>query len=96
MKKGDGAMTHAFRDLSIACWQMMAMKSASGSDVAISGKSLKSFDRFLDSQQSEEGAYYGYRGPVRKPGTTAMGLLMRMYRGWGQTDPRLRKGFVPR
>lgn len=81
-------------DLSIACWQMMALKSADGSEVWTSGRLLKRFDRFLDSQQTEGGSYYGYAGPGKRPGTTAMGLLMRMYRGWGQTDPRLLKGMA--
>ena len=79
-------------DLSIACWQMMALKSAIGSEIGVENKVLKKFDRFLDSQQSDNGAKYGYRGPTPKPSTTAMGLLMRMYRGWGRTDPRLLRG----
>lgn len=79
-------------DLSIACWQVMALKSAVGGEVPIRHDLFKAFDRFLDSQQSDGGSYYGYRGTRPEPGTTAMGLLMRMYRGWHRTDPRLLKG----
>ncbi len=79
-------------DLSIACWQIMAMKSAVGAELTVPFDSIKAFDRFLDSQQTDGGAKYGYRVPMAKPSTTAMGLLMRMYRGWSKSDPRLMRG----
>lgn len=79
-------------DLSIACWQMMAIKSASAGKLKIPTASIKSFDRFLDSQQADNGAQYGYRNNKPKPSTTAMGLLMRLYRGWSKTDGRVMRG----
>lgn len=79
-------------DLSIAAWQVMAMKSGMAAGLTVYDSSIRQFDLFLDSQQSGGGAYYGYRKPGKQPGTTAMGLLLRMYRGWGRTDPRLLDG----
>ena len=37
---------------------------------------------------------YGYTGPTTKmrPGTTAVGLLSRMYLGWGKTHAGIQKG----
>ncbi len=60
-------------DLSIACWQMMAVKSALASKIRVQMDSIKVFDRFLDSQQSDGGAMYGYRSTKPRPSTTAMG-----------------------
>jgi hypothetical protein len=79
-------------DLSIAAWQVMAMKSGMAAGLTVYDSSIRQVDLFLDSQQSHGGAYYGYRQPGKQPGTTAMGLLIRMYRGWGRTDPRLLSG----
>jgi len=79
-------------DLTISAWQVMAIKSAYAAGIRVPSNVMRQFDRFLDTQQSAGGAFYGYRGPGKQPGTTAMGLLLRMYRGWGRTDPRLLEG----
>jgi hypothetical protein len=79
-------------DLTISAWQVMALKSAHQAGIQFPSNVMRQFDKFLDSQQSGGGAYYGYRAPGKQPGTTAMGLLLRMYRGWHQTDPRLLEG----
>jgi hypothetical protein len=79
-------------DLSIGCWQMMAIKSATASNLKVPVYSIQAFDKFLTSQQSDGGALYGYRGEAASPAMTAIGLLMRMYRGMGQTDPALLRG----
>ncbi|HCK70411.1 MAG TPA: hypothetical protein DHW38_02425 [Planctomycetaceae bacterium] len=47
---------------------------------------------FLDSVSLEEGAYYGYTTPGKRPATTAVGLLCRMYLGWKKNEPGLEKG----
>ena len=79
-------------DLSIGCWQMMAIKSAAASNLRVPVYTIQAFDKFLTSQQSDSGALYGYRGESASPAMTAIGLLMRMYRGMGQTDPALLRG----
>ena len=48
--------------------------------------------KFLDSTQSEGGAYYGYREPGKLSGVTAIGLLCRMYTGWEKDNPALYRG----
>lgn len=81
-------------DLTISTWQVMAIKSAYSAGIRVPSDVMRRFDRFMDTQQSGGGAFYGYRGPGKQPGTTAMGLLLRMYRGWFRTDPRLLEGLV--
>ena len=79
-------------DLSIVGWQMMALKSARKIGLPIRAEVIHRMDKFLDSQQSDSGAYYGYRSTQREPCTTAIGLMLRLYRGWSRTDPRILKG----
>ncbi len=79
-------------DLSIGCWQIMALKSGHMAKLPVPVDSIRVFDRYLDSVASEEGAKYGYRNRRPKVSTTAMGLLMRLYRGWPRTDPRMLAG----
>lgn len=79
-------------DLSIVGWQLMALKSAHMAGIKVSPAVVERTDKFLDSQQSDYGAYYGYRSTKREPGTTAIGLLIRLYRGWSRTDPNILKG----
>jgi hypothetical protein len=42
--------------------------------------------------QADGGAKYGYTGPGQGDGTTAVGLLCRMYLGWKQDNPVLKRG----
>jgi hypothetical protein len=42
--------------------------------------------------QADGGAKYGYTGPGQAQGTTAIGLLCRMYLGWKQDHPSLKRG----
>jgi hypothetical protein len=79
-------------DLSIACWQMMALKSAVSGDLKISQYTLDAFNQFLDRQQSDEGAQYRYRTLPPTMSMTSIGLLMRLYLTWGMTDPSIIKG----
>jgi len=53
---------------------------------------LRLAERFLDSVQTEAGAFYGYIAPDKLPAPTAIGLLVRMYTGWDRIDSRLRRG----
>lgn len=79
-------------DLSIVGWQMMALKSARKIGLKVRPEVIQRVDKFLDSQQSEYGAYYGYRSTKREACTTAIGLLLRLYRGWSKTNPSILKG----
>ena len=79
-------------DLTISAWQVMSIKSAHSAGIRVPSDVMRRFDRFMDTQQSAAGAFYGYRGPGKQAGTTSMGLLLRMYRGWFRTDPRLLEG----
>lgn len=42
--------------------------------------------------QADDGAAYGYDNPGNAPGTTAVGLLCRMYLGWKKDHPALQRG----
>lgn len=79
-------------DLSIVGWQMMALKSARKIGFKLRPEVIQRAEKFLDNQQSEQGAFYGYRSNQREACTTAIGLLLRLYRGWPRTDPRILKG----
>lgn len=79
-------------DISIACWQVVALKSALSANLQVPLDSIKQFDKFLDNCQAEGGSKYRYRQLGPEPGPTAMGLLMRMYRGWLQSEPKLIRG----
>jgi len=48
--------------------------------------------RFLDSVQNKDGSQYGYLNRKPGQGTSAVGLLCRMYTGWRRTNPGLVKG----
>ena len=79
-------------DLSIVGWQMMSIKSANSSDLTINPHRIQKIDSFLNTQQSDGGARYGYRGTAPTRSMTSIGLLMRLYRGNPKTDPRMFRG----
>jgi hypothetical protein len=79
-------------DTSVTGWQLMALKSGHRVYLLVPPKTVKGGIRFLDGVQAEGGAYYGYTGPGKRPATSAIGLLARMYLGWKRDDPRLDKG----
>jgi hypothetical protein len=79
-------------DTTVFGWQMMALKSAAMAGLDVPSPVITLAERFLDSVQSAKGSYYGYLIRGKKPGPTAIGLLVRMYTGWPQDDPRLKRG----
>lgn len=80
-------------DTSVVGWQIMALKSAQASRLKVDSKTLTSARKFLRSVQVKGGAMYGYTGPQpNRPGTTAIGLLCRMYLGWRKEEPALAEG----
>jgi len=79
-------------DTSVVGWQVMALTSARMARLRTSPKSFELARRFLNSVQMNNGAYYGYTGPEKKASTTAIGLLCRMYTGWGREQEPMRVG----
>jgi len=74
-------------DTSAVGWQLMALKSGNMAYLQVNPLVIKKAVDFLNSVQEDEGAYYGYATPGRGPGTSAVGLLCRMYLGWKKDHP---------
>jgi len=79
-------------DTSVVGWQLMALKSGHMSYLQVPPVVVQKAGAFLDSVQSESGAKYGYATPGGGHGTTAVGLLSRMYLGWKKGNPALQRG----
>lgn len=79
-------------DTSVVGWQLMALKSGYMANLQVSPITVKKAELFLDSVQSEDGATYGYTDPGSGAGTSAVGLLCRMYLGWKKDHPGLQRG----
>jgi hypothetical protein len=71
---------------------MMALKSAYMAGLSVPSPVIDLANRYLDSVQLGKGAFYGYMMRAKTPTPTAVGLLIRMYLGWNQDDPRLARG----
>jgi len=80
-------------DTSAVGWQIMAMKSGHMAYLRVPPITVQKAFRFLDSVQANNGAHYGYTDPAaNREGTTAVGLLCRMYLGWKKDNPALERG----
>ena len=79
-------------DTTVFGWQMMARKSAYMAGLSVPSPVIDLANRYLDSVQLGKGAFYGYMIRAKTPTPTAVGLLIRMYLGWNQDDPRLARG----
>lgn len=94
----NGGWRYTFRpedgvgDVSVTGWQVMALTSARMSDLRVPLRNRQQATRFLNSVQAGAGGFYGYTGPGRKPSTTAVGLLCRMYLGWDSDHPGIIEG----
>lgn len=69
-------------DTSAVGWQLMALKSARASGIEVPSVVWRRAGYFLDSVAKRDGAVYGYNTPGAASGTTAVGLLCRIYLGW--------------
>jgi hypothetical protein len=79
-------------DLTITGWQTMALKSAQSAGLTVPAATILRLDSFLDSQTDAAKTFYGYRVPGKSPTCTAIGLILRMFRGWTTSDPRVLDG----
>lgn len=79
-------------DITVTAWQLAALKSASLAGMETPSPAIDGVRRFLDRVQTQRGAAYGYRTPAAKPCTSAIGLLCRMYTGWGTSREPLLRG----
>jgi hypothetical protein len=82
-------------DTSVVGWQLMALKSGAMSYLEVNPLTIKKASDFLDSVQDDSGVWYGYTDSTSakgRPGTTAVGLLCRMYLGWKKDHPALQEG----
>ena len=79
-------------DTSAVGWQLMALKSGHMAFLQVSPLTIRKAVEFLNSVQQDEGATYGYADPGNGAGTSAVGLLCRMYLGWKKDNPALQRG----
>lgn len=79
-------------DTTVTGWQLMALKSAQMSYLRVPGPVFNKVTSFLNGVQADGGARYGYLTAGKEPTTTAVGLLCRMYLGWGPDSSPLRMG----
>ena len=79
-------------DTSVTGWQIMALKTGHMGYLRVPPITVKKAFTFLDGVQANDGANYGYTDPGSGQATTAIGLLCRMYLGWKQDNPALRRG----
>jgi hypothetical protein len=79
-------------DTSAVGWQLMALKSGHMAFLKVNPLTIKKAVEFLNHVQQDEGSMYGYTDPGSAPGTSAVGLLCRMYLGWKKDNPALKRG----
>ena len=81
-------------DTSAVGWQLMALKSGHMAFLQVSPLTIKKAVEFLNRVQQDEGSMYGYTDPGNAYGTSAVGLLCRMYLGWKKDNPALQRGVM--
>jgi len=81
-------------DTTVTAWQLAALKSAQLAGLEAPSPTMEGVRRFLDRVQTRSGAAYGYLSPEAKPCTSAIGLLCRMYTGWGPEQEPLARGLT--
>jgi len=77
-------------DLSVAGWQIMALKSGQMAGLDVPTVTVKKAVAFLESCCDTQTEGYGYTGPGGSNRLTAVGLLCRQYmQNWGPSHPRM-------
>jgi len=79
-------------DTSATGWQIVALRSGHVASLEVNPVTVRKAADFLDSMAADGGAGYGYTEPGAAAGTTAVGLLCRMYLGWKKDHPALQRG----
>jgi hypothetical protein len=79
-------------DTSAVGWQIMALKSGHMAYLEVNPQTIRKAGLFLDAVSNDSGSGYGYTEPGAAAGTTAVGLLCRMYLGWKKDHPALARG----
>lgn len=84
-------------DTSVSGWQMLALKSAASAGIELAPSVFYRVGAFLDSVAIDSESEYRYQSHTNEPenqmrGTTAVGLLMREYLGWGPEKRGIRRG----
>ncbi len=80
-------------DLTISSWQVMALKSGLAAGLDVPAMTIAKIDTFVDTQMHKNGFAYRYRDePNLSPTCTAIGMLMRLFRGMTHTDPQIIEG----
>jgi hypothetical protein len=80
-------------DTSVVGWQLMALKSGRMGELRVPTLTFRRTTKFLNFVEADDGAAYGYDTPNdRRPATTAIGLLCRMYLGWTRSNRTLQRG----
>ncbi|OYP37547.1 hypothetical protein CGZ80_05060 [Rhodopirellula sp. MGV] len=95
----DGGWRYGFRDkdggdTSVVGWQVMALKSGHMGHLILPPNAIPGATVFLGNVSSDEGSTYGYVEPAKnfRPGTSAVGLLCRMYTGWDKNHTGIKLG----
>ncbi|MEZ6137389.1 MAG: prenyltransferase/squalene oxidase repeat-containing protein [Pirellulaceae bacterium] len=82
-------------DLTISGWQVMALKSAAGAGLEIPPNTVLHIDEFLETQRVDRSFAYQYRqDPGISETCTAIGMLLRLFRGMSHTDPHIVDGMT--
>ncbi len=79
-------------DTSVSSWQLVSLHLAETAGAIVPKTAFTGAADFLDSVQSDEGAFYGYTRPARSPATTAAGLYCRIHGGWTAKKEALKRG----
>ncbi len=78
-------------DLSIVGWQVMALKSAYGANLEVPPDTIRSIDVFLKRHVRKEFMFVYRNGLNPTDSMTAIGTLMKLFRGASKTDPTIIK-----
>ena len=78
-------------DLSIAGWQVLALKSAAATDLIVPGETVRGIDRFIDKTRAGE-FMFRYRTNNPTKSMTAIGVLLQIFRGKSKDARSMERG----